>query len=241
MVEGANLTRFMRALGVDSFEALNERASRDPAWFHDALPDKPADFTAFLHEVDGFAIDEYLPILVKGDRAPADERQAVAERLGAYTGTSADYWQDANFRVTEGQFVQELLRSRGQLAGRVDSRFAGFTTNALAEHMPFDPYMSSVGPGFVATFNDYYRRDRRLKWTALCDAAGPRGMDYSPRPGNQFKSPAADTGVDSRTPDPQPDMKVLRQGYFDWPRPTAPPNTSSTRCPCRNRCAPTWK
>jgi acetyl-CoA synthetase len=36
-VEGANLTRFMRALGVDSFEALNERANRDPAWFHDAL------------------------------------------------------------------------------------------------------------------------------------------------------------------------------------------------------------
>jgi len=36
-VEGANLTRFMRALGVDSFEALNERASREPAWFHDAL------------------------------------------------------------------------------------------------------------------------------------------------------------------------------------------------------------
>lgn len=37
MVEGANLTRFMRALGVDSFDALNARANRDPAWFHDAL------------------------------------------------------------------------------------------------------------------------------------------------------------------------------------------------------------
>jgi acetyl-CoA synthetase len=37
MVEEANLTRFMRALGVDSFEALNARASADPAWFHDEL------------------------------------------------------------------------------------------------------------------------------------------------------------------------------------------------------------
>ncbi|NNU42066.1 AMP-binding protein [Ramlibacter montanisoli] len=37
MVEGANLTRFMRALGVASFEALNARAAQDPAWFHDAL------------------------------------------------------------------------------------------------------------------------------------------------------------------------------------------------------------
>ena len=33
MVEEANLTRFMRALGVDSFEALNERASRTRAGF----------------------------------------------------------------------------------------------------------------------------------------------------------------------------------------------------------------
>jgi acetyl-CoA synthetase len=36
-VEGANLTHFMRALGVETFEALNESASADPAWFNDAL------------------------------------------------------------------------------------------------------------------------------------------------------------------------------------------------------------
>jgi acetyl-CoA synthetase len=36
-LDNANLTRFLRALGVDSFEALNARASADPAWFNDAL------------------------------------------------------------------------------------------------------------------------------------------------------------------------------------------------------------
>ncbi len=36
-VEDANLSRFMRALGVDSFDALNARADADPAGFHDAL------------------------------------------------------------------------------------------------------------------------------------------------------------------------------------------------------------
>lgn len=36
-LDNANLTRFMRALGVDSFEALNARASADPAWFDEAL------------------------------------------------------------------------------------------------------------------------------------------------------------------------------------------------------------
>ena len=36
-VENANLTRFMRELGVESFEALNELSVADPARFNDAL------------------------------------------------------------------------------------------------------------------------------------------------------------------------------------------------------------
>lgn len=36
-IENANLTRFMQALGEDSFEALNERASADPKGFNDQL------------------------------------------------------------------------------------------------------------------------------------------------------------------------------------------------------------
>lgn len=36
-VQDANLTRFMQTLGVDGFEALNERASVDPTGFHNAL------------------------------------------------------------------------------------------------------------------------------------------------------------------------------------------------------------
>jgi carboxypeptidase C (cathepsin A) len=194
------------------------------AWFHDALADKPQDFRAFLHEVDAFAIDGYLPVLIKGARASAEERQAVAERLGAYTGTSADYWLDANFRVTEGQFVQELLRARGQLAGRVDSRFASFTTNALAEHMPFDPYMSSVGPGFVATFNDYYRQDLGVAMDRpyVVSAGLYEEWDYAHKdPANLFRSPAADTGVDlAHAMIRNPDMQVLvQQGYFDLATP----------------------
>jgi carboxypeptidase C (cathepsin A) len=169
------------------------------AWFHDALADKPADLHAFLAEVDEFAIGDYLQVMVKGHRASDAERNAVAERLGAYTGTSADYWLDANFRVTEGQFVQELLRDRDQLAGRVDSRFASFTTNPLAEGMPFDPYMSSVGPGFVATFNDYYRRELGVVMDRPYVVSGGLYRDWDRThndPANGYPSPVADTGID---------------------------------------------
>jgi carboxypeptidase C (cathepsin A) len=194
------------------------------AWFHDALEQKPADFQAFLAEVDAFAIGEYLSLLVKGARASTAERRAVAEKLGAYTGTSADYWLAANLRVTEGQFVQELLRSRGQLAGRIDSRFANYTTNALSENMPFDPYMSSVGPTFVATFNDYYQRDLGVVMDREYVVSGHlyQGWDRSHvDPGNDYPSPVADTGIDlAHAIIRNPDMKVLvQQGYFDLATP----------------------
>jgi carboxypeptidase C (cathepsin A) len=194
------------------------------AWFHDALDNKPGDFQAFLAEVDEFAIGEYLSMLVKGARASAAERQAVAEKLGAYTGTTADYWLAANFRVTEGQFVQELLRERGQLAGRIDSRFANYTTNALAEDMPFDPYMISVGPAFVATFNDYYLRDLGVEMDRKYVVSGNLYRDWDRShvdPGNHYPSPVADTGIDlAHAMIRNPDMRVMvQQGYFDLATP----------------------
>lgn len=194
------------------------------AWFHDALENKPEDFLGFLAEVDAFAIDGYLSALVKGARASQAERQAVAEQLGAYTGTSADFWLAANLRVTEGQFVQELLRTRGQLAGRIDSRFANYTTNALAESMPFDPYMSSVGPAFVATFNDYYRKDLGVEMDRQYVVSGNLYKDWDRShkdPANSYPSPVADTGIDlAHAIIRNPDMKVMvQQGYFDLATP----------------------
>ncbi|MCJ7816089.1 MAG: hypothetical protein MUP31_08590, partial [Xanthomonadales bacterium] len=194
------------------------------AWFHDALENKPADFQAFLAEVDDFAVNEYLPLLVKGDRAPASERLEVARKLGAYTGTSADYWLAANLRVREDQFVQELLRKRGQLAGRIDARFAGYTTNPLAESMPFDPYGSAVGPAFVATFNDYYERDLGVEMDRKYVVSGELYQDWDrshKQPDSEWRSPVADTGIDlAYSIIRNPDMKVLvLQGYFDLATP----------------------
>ena len=194
------------------------------AWFHEALEDRPADLRAFLAEVDEFATSEYLTVMVKGARASQAERRAVAEQLAAYTGTTAEYWLAANLRVTEGQFVQELLRDRGRLAGRIDSRFAAWTTNALAENMPFDPYGSAVGPAFVATFNDYYREELGVETDRTYVVSGRLYRDWDRShngPGNAWPSPVADTGIDlAHAIIRNPDMTVLvQQGYYDLATP----------------------
>lgn len=194
------------------------------AWFHEALENRPADLRSFVTEVDEFATGEYLTVMVKGARASDEERRAVAEKLGAYTGTSADYWLAANLRVTEGQFVAELLRKRGQLAGRIDSRFANYTTDALSDGMPYDPYMSSVGPAFVATFKDYYSQELGVKMDRQYVVSGRLWRDWTGNhrhPGSDWASPVADTGIDlAHAIIRNPDMKVLvQQGYYDLATP----------------------
>ncbi len=194
------------------------------AWYHDALLDKPADLHKFLAEVDAFAIDEYLRVLVKGARASAGERQAVAEKLGKYTGTTADYWLAANLRVTEGQFVQELLRSRGQLAGRIDSRYHNYTTDRRAKSMPYDPFFSAIGAPFVATFNDYYLHDLGVKMDRKYVVSGNLWEFWDRShvdPANDYPSAVADTGLDlAHALIMNPQMKVLVQaGYYDLATP----------------------
>ncbi len=194
------------------------------AWYHDMLEDKPEDFQAFLAEVDEFAVTDYLDVLVRGARADADKRRRVAEQLGRYTGTTAQFWLDARLRVTEGQFVAELMRQRGELAGRLDSRFISYTSHPLAESMPFDPMSTAIGPVFVATFNDYYSRELGVDMDRPYVVSGGlwKEWDRSHKdPINKWKSITADTGLDLGVAMIRnPKMKVLvQQGYYDLATP----------------------
>lgn len=125
------------------------------AWFHDALAEKPASIEAYLAEVERFAYQEYAPALMKGYAIPASEKKAIAAKLGKYTGTSADYWERANLRVSHVQFLQELKRNQRIIAGRIDSRFAGPSLNALSEKMDYDPFFPAIGPAYTAAFLEY--------------------------------------------------------------------------------------
>jgi carboxypeptidase C (cathepsin A) len=125
------------------------------AWYHGAIADKPASIETFLAEVKRFAYDEYAPALMKGYAIPAAEKKAVAAKLAKYTGTTADYWEKADLRVSHPQFLQELERSRGLIAGRIDSRFEGPSLDAHSNKMDYDPFNPAVGPAFASAFLDY--------------------------------------------------------------------------------------
>src|SRR5215469_9426884 len=74
------------------------------AWYHDKIPNKPADLAAFVQQAREFALGEYATALSKGDKLTPAERQAVAAKLAAFTGLSTDFILDAKLRITPDRF-----------------------------------------------------------------------------------------------------------------------------------------
>ncbi len=193
------------------------------AWYHDQLTDKPDDLQAFLSEVEQFARSDYAAALMQGFTIPAERKQAIANQLAAYTGTSADYWEKADLRVSHQQFVQELLRDQRQIAGRIDSRFIGPAVNPLSESMDYDPFFPSVGPAFTAAFKDYlyseleFRPDAEYQVSAF-------GIDWDwahTPPGDIGELPFPNLLPDlSMALTTNPNLQLLIQhGYYDLATP----------------------
>lgn len=219
------MTTGFAGLGVDLPHVLYLPTYAATAWYHDALDQKPEDLDAFLEEVKRFAISEYAPALLAGADLGAAERQSVIEGLSRYTGLSEEYWDRANLRIDEGQFTQQLLRERGITVGRVDSRFSGPTLDALAESAPDDPFMTAIGPSYLAAFMDYYHDDLGVEATGKYVVSGGFFMkwDWSheqPDMGG-FELPFPNTAVDLEyAMKKNPAMQVLvLQGYFDLATP----------------------
>jgi carboxypeptidase C (cathepsin A) len=191
------------------------------AWYHKALNPQPPELQPFLREVEGWVDTVYLPVLYKGSRATAEERQAALNGLARYTGVSASYWDAANLRMDENRFLQELMRARGTTIGRIDSRFEGGMPNRLSETTTFDPYASSVAPAIVATFNDYARRELGVVSDQKYELSAGLWKDWDfghvqPDSGGQ-KVPSANVLPDlAYAMTMNPKMKILvQQGYFD--------------------------
>lgn len=193
------------------------------AWYHQAIEDRPDSLTEFLTQAEAFALNDYAPVLLKGSGATAEERAAVLAGLERFTGIDADYWDRANLRINEAQFAKELLREQRKIVGRVDSRFVGDAINHVGEYFNYDPYGSSVGPAFVATFNDYYREELGVKTERdyIVSAGLWQNWDQRHQTPGMGEVPIANTAVDlAYAMSANPKMRLLvQQGYYDLATP----------------------
>ena len=127
------------------------------AWYHDRLPGKPADLDGFLAEVEHFATTDYAAALLQGNDLSDADRQAMAQRLHAYTGLPVAYLLKTNLRIEYGAFQKELLGDAGLTTGTLDTRFTGPTMDPLSKVASYDPQSAAISSAYVAAFNGYVR------------------------------------------------------------------------------------
>ena len=193
------------------------------AWYHNKLPNKPADLSAFLQQVRQFALGEYAQALMAGDSISAAQEADVIQKLHTYTGLSETYLRDAKLRVLPVRFMKQLLRDQGRTVGRFDARFEGIDFDNAGEFPGNDPSSSAIFPAMVTTFHNYLQNNLKYKsdadYTFLSYKVN-RAWDWHHSVDGQ-KFPVPDTLPDLREAMSQnPHMQVFSgNGYFDLATP----------------------
>jgi carboxypeptidase C (cathepsin A) len=153
------------------------------AWYHKALGDElqKQSVEEVMKQAERFAGGQYLRALAAGDAFGKERRQQVVERMAQLTGLSEDYIEAANLRVPMFRFGKELLRKRGLIVGRFDSRYTGHSLDRVNDSIEYDPSASAVFGSFTSAFNDYIRRTLKVEeervYEILTDRVHP--WDYS--------------------------------------------------------------
>lgn len=128
------------------------------AFYHNRLsPRLQANLQATIKEVREWAVNEYMPILVKGNSLSSSEKEKAAEKLAEYTGLSKTFILDSDLRVRPFRFRKELLKDKHEILGYYDGRLTG--VDPIPEDTfwpPNDPTFFLGGP-FATAVNDYIR------------------------------------------------------------------------------------
>ncbi|HEX8737190.1 MAG TPA: hypothetical protein VF721_17795 [Pyrinomonadaceae bacterium] len=189
------------------------------AWYHKRLspPMQAKTVKEIAQEAENFAMNEYLPALVRIDRLSAAERANLAEKFSQFTGLSREFIERNNFRVDLGEFNKELLRDRRRTTGRLDSRFTGIDRDAAGDNAESDPSMNAIRPPYTSVFNDYVRRELNFKSDLEYYILGGGVGNWNWNTDNGY----ADTSMRLKAAmSKNPYMKVLlANGYYDMATP----------------------
>lgn len=197
------------------------------AWYHKKLPEAETaqDLDPLLEEVQTFAMTDYARALAQGAELPEAERNAVADKLHAYTGLPVSYILKANLRIDGGEFEKNLQDETNTTTGRLDSRFSGPTLDPLSKEAEYDPQSAAISSAYISAFNEYVRKTLNYgkDQTYRPSARVWRSWDFKHRqPGSEHPPlQACNTMPDlAMAMKVNPGLKVLLTGgYFDLATP----------------------
>jgi carboxypeptidase C (cathepsin A) len=125
-----------------------------------------------------------------------------------------------DLRVSPDRFWKELLRDRGLVVGRLDSRYTGKDRDNAGEAFDNDPSFYGIDGGYTAAINTYVRGDLGFKSDRSYVTIGsvqPWDWDLGRGDGTYYKSVAPYIGKALRE---NSGLRVfVGQGYYDFATP----------------------
>jgi carboxypeptidase C (cathepsin A) len=201
-------------LGIDR-EGPVEVANRLPyfaaaAWYQKKLPSdlQTKPLTEVLEEVEAYTINTVLPAIVMGGFLETSKKEALAEKMGYYSGIKPSVYLDHNLEIPYPYFWKELLREDGYTIGRLDSRYLGIDRKSAGERPDYNSELTSWLHSFTPAINYYLQEELNFKTDIKYNMFGPvRPWDRS----------GDNTGENLRQAMAQnPYLHVMTQsGYFD--------------------------
>jgi carboxypeptidase C (cathepsin A) len=189
------------------------------AWYHGKVGHENRSLEQHVDEARAFAAGDYIRALYAGSALSPDERIRIADRLAALTGLSQNFIIENDLRLDAHAFAAELLKAEGKQLGLYDGRFT-LPLNPIG-HDPVadDPAMAQYVPSFVATLNEYLRKELRveigLPYNAIEFKKVNAGWDYGFGAGvpASNRNYAEDLAIAMRR---NPGLKLfVGTGYFD--------------------------
>lgn len=127
------------------------------AWYYHMVPGAPKTLSAYLRDVQTFALTRYRQALLEGSLLTPSQFDAMARDVAHYTGLSPQYVRNSNLRISGASFLAELRRSEGQTEGFYDSRYHLFMVDREVDRPELEASDASIDAAYVSTWNDYVR------------------------------------------------------------------------------------
>jgi carboxypeptidase C (cathepsin A) len=145
------------------------------AWHHKVLPAdlQKRDLNEVLAEVETFTLNEFIPALSKGGFIDPAQRKDMATKVARYSGLSETTVLQHNLAVPTSYFWKDLLRTRGQTVGRLDSRYLGIDRMDAGSGPDYNAELTSWLHSFTPAINHYLRDVLKYKTDVKYNMFGP--------------------------------------------------------------------
>jgi carboxypeptidase C (cathepsin A) len=173
-----------RSAGLDNNYLTDFPSFAAIAWYHDKVPNKPANVLDFIHKAQEFASGPYAQALYAGNGLSDADADKISQQMSAFIGLSPTLIKQSNLRISATRFRKELLRDQNIILGRYDARFEGPDAEAAGDFPGYDPSDTGISGAFVASFHDYLENELKFVSKETYNNSGPglnRDWDWKHR------------------------------------------------------------